>query len=156
MPVPPAVRVDDGPLTAKIDANTPAARATALRLTEEARQRLGAGDPARAIELLERAVAVDARVPYPYYFLAKGHADLHHSDLALGFLARAEQKLGNDPYWKSRVEELRGRILADAGKHADAEAAFRRALAAWPDNRAASEALTAAPQRGKEAVGGVH
>ena len=153
-PVRPVVRADDGPLTAKIDASTPAARATALRLAEEGRQRLDAGDPSRAIELLERAIAVDARLPYPYYFLAKAHADLGHADLAQRFLDRAGQKLVHEPYWMSRVEELRGKLLADAGKPAEAEAAYRRALEAWPDNRVASEALTAASQRGKDAVGG--
>lgn len=154
VPAHPTVRPDDGPLTSKIDADTPAARATALTLTEQGRQRLAAGDPARALELFERAVAVDARLPYPYYFLAKAHADLQHPEVAQRFLDRARQKLGNDPYWRSRVEELRGKLLADAGKHAEAEAAYRRALDAWPDNRAASEALTAAPGRGKETVGG--
>src|SRR5262245_34254408 len=56
VPRPAATRPDDGPLTAKIDAATPAARTAALRLTEEGRQRLASGDPARAIELLERAI----------------------------------------------------------------------------------------------------
>ncbi len=147
---PPVVRPDDGPLTAKIDANTPAARGNALRLTEEGRQRLAAGDSARAIELFERAVAVDARLPYPYYFLAQAHADLHHRELAQHFLDRAGQKLAHEPYWRSRVDELRGKLYAEAGKTAAAEAAYRRALEAWPDNQVAAEALTAASQRDKE------
>jgi len=147
---PAATRPDDGPLTAKIDASTPAARSAALRLTEEARQRLAAGDTNRAIELLERAVTVDARLPYPYYFLAKAHADAGHAALAHRFCDRAAQKVANEPYWRSRVDELRGKLLADEGKTAEADAAYRRALDAWPGNRAAAEALTAAPQRGKE------
>jgi Tfp pilus assembly protein PilF len=120
-------------------------------LTEEGRQRLAAGDPARAIELLEHAVAVDARVPYAYYFLAKAHAEANHPQLAQRFLDRAEQKLANEPYWQSEVYGLRGRLLAQEGKSAEADAAYRRALEAWPGNRAAAEALTAAPQHGKEA-----
>jgi tetratricopeptide (TPR) repeat protein len=147
---PAATRADDGPLTAKIDAATPAARSAALRLTEEGRQRLAAGDPNRAIELLERAVAVDARLPYAYYFLAKAHADAGHGALAHRFCDRAAQKLANEPYWRSRVDELRGKLLADEGKTAEADAAYRRALDAWPGNRTASEALTAAPQRVKD------
>lgn len=149
----PATRADDGPLTAKIDAATPAGRSAALRLTEEGRQRLAAGDPARAIELLERAVAVDARVPYAYFFLAQAHAESHHPELAYRFLDRAAQKLAGEPYWRSRVDELRGKLLTDEGKTAEADAAYRRALEAWPGNRAAAEALTAAPQRDKEAPG---
>jgi tetratricopeptide (TPR) repeat protein len=147
---PAATRADDGPLTAKIDATTPAARSAALRLAEEGRQRLAAGDPNRAIEILERAVAVDARVPYSYYFLAAAHADAGHTALAHRFLDRAAQKLAGEPYWRSRVDELRGKLLAGAGKTAEAEAAYRRALQAWPGNRVAAEALTAAPRRDKE------
>jgi tetratricopeptide (TPR) repeat protein len=152
--VPSTVRPDDGPLTGKIDAHTPAARASALRLAEEGRQRLVAGEPARAIELLERAVAVDARMPYSYYFLACAHAEAHRPDLARRFLDRAGQKLAREPYWTSRVEELRGKLLAEAGRGAEADAAYRRALDAWPGNRGAAEALTAASRRGKETGGG--
>jgi tetratricopeptide (TPR) repeat protein len=151
---PAATRADDGPLTAKIDAATPAGRSAALRLTEEGRQRLAAGDPARAIELLERAVAVDARVPYAYYFLAEAHAEADHRALAHRFLDRAGQKLAGEPYWRSRVDELRGKLLAEEGKTAESEAAYRRALDAWPGNQAAAEALTAAPRRDKEAPEG--
>lgn len=148
---PAATRADDGPLTAKIDPATPAGRSAALRLTEDGRQKLASGDPARAIELLERAVAVDARVPYAYFFLAKAHAEAGHRDLAHRFLDRAQQKLVGEPYWRSEVDGLRGKLLAEEGKTAAAEAAYRRALEAWPGNRAAAEALTAASRRGKEA-----
>lgn len=150
-PLPPvAARADDGPLTAKIDAATPAGRSAALRLIEQGRQQLAAGDPARAIELFERAIAVDARVPYAYYFLAEAHAEANHPALAQRFLERAEQKLAQEPYWMSEVYRLRGVLLAEEGKSVEAEAAYRRALQAWPGNRAAAEALTAAARRGKE------
>ena len=62
----------------------------------------------------------------------------------------SSQKLANEPYWRSRVNELRGKLLADEGKTAEAGAAYRRALDAWPGNRSASEALTATPQRDKD------
>jgi hypothetical protein len=147
---PSATRADDGPLTAKIDPATPAGRAAALRLTEEGRQKLAAGEAARAIELLERAVAVDARVPYAYYFLARAHAANGRRELAYRFLDRAEQKLAGEPYWRSEVERVRGQLLAEDGKTAASDAAYRRALDAWPGNRAASEALTGGSRRGKE------
>ena len=148
---PAATHADDGPLIAKIDANTPAGRSAALRFIEEGRQRLAAGDAPRAIELFERAVAVDARVPYAYYFLAKAHAEANHPALAQRFLDRAAQKLAGEPYWLSEVYSLRGKLLAEEGNDGDAAAAYRRALECWPGNRVAAEALTAAPQRGKEA-----
>ncbi len=149
-PPPAATRADDGPLTAKIDAATPAGRGAALRLIEQGRQRLDAGDPNRAVELFERAIAVDSRVPYAYYFLAKAHAEAGHDALAYRFLDRAEQKLANEPYWMSETYRLRGTLFAREGKASEAEAAYRRALAAWPGNRAAAEALTAAGRRDKE------
>lgn len=154
-PVPPparptATRADDGPLTAKIDAATPAGRSAALRLTEDGRQKLASGETARAIDLLERSISVDARVPYTYFFLAKAHAEAGHRELAYRFLDRAQQKLAGEPYWRSEVDGLRGKLLSEEGKTAAAEAAYRRALEAWPGNRAAAEALTASSRRGKE------
>ena len=154
-PVPPparpaATRADDGPLTAKIDAATPAGRSAALRLTEEGRQKLASGDTARAIDLLERSVSVDGRVPYTYFFLAKAHAEAGHRELAHRFLDRAQQKLAGEPYWRSEVDGLRGQLLSDEGRTAEAEAAYRRALEAWPGNRAAAQALTASSRRGKK------
>jgi tetratricopeptide (TPR) repeat protein len=146
---PAATRADSGPLTAKIDGTTPASRSAALRLTEEGRRQI-ATNPARAIELLERAVTVDARVPYAYYFLAEAHAQAGQPALAFRFLDRAEQKLASEPYWMSETYRLRGTLLAAAGKDADAERAYRRALEAWPGNRAAAQALTAAGGHGKE------
>lgn len=146
----PATRADDGPLTAKIDASTPAGRSAALRLIEEGRQRLAAGDAARAIELFERAIAVDARVPYAYFYLAKAHAQAGHRALAYRFLERAEQKLGGESYWLSEVWSLRGSLLAHDGKQPESEAAYRRAVELWPGNRAAAEALTASGRRDKE------
>lgn len=146
---PPATRADDGPLTAKIDAATPASRSAALRLTEEGRRQI-ASNPARAIELLERAITVDARVPYAYYFLGAAHAQAGQPALAHRFLDRAAQKLASEPYWMSEIYRLRGTLLAAEGKDGEAEREYRRALEAWPGNRAAAEALTAAGRRGKE------
>lgn len=147
---PTATRADDGPLTAKIDAATPAGRGAALRLTEEGRQKLANGETARAIDLLERAIAVDQRVPYTYFFLAKAHAEAGHRELAHRFLDRAQQKLAGEPYWRSEVDGLRGKLFTEEGRTAEAAAAYRRALEAWPGNRAAAEALTASSRRGKD------
>jgi tetratricopeptide (TPR) repeat protein len=144
-PAPAASRADDEPLTAKIDAH---ARGRARRCASRGRSRLAAAT--RKLELLERAVAGEAGVPYAYYFLAKAHAEAGHSALAQRFLDRAEQKLVNEPYWQSEVYGLRGKLLALEGKTAEAEASYRRALEVWPGNRAAVEALTAAAQRDKE------
>src|SRR6185369_17994916 len=110
-----ALRDDDGPLTGKIDATTPPHRAAALRATEQGRGMLAHGEVPRAIELFERAVAVDARTPYAYYFLAEAHEKAQHRALARSFATRAVQLLAKEPYWLARAQALRGRIAEDEG-----------------------------------------
>ena len=149
---PPAMgRDDDGPLTAKIDAATPAKRAAALRLTEQARGFIAGGEAPRAIELLERAVAVDARVPYAYYFLAEAHHVAAHPVLARSFLARAEQLFGADRYWLGRVYALRGLLAEEEGHPDQARDAYGRALTAWPRNGVAATGLARLDARGQGA-----
>jgi len=137
----PALRDDDGPLTAKIHDDTPASRAAALRLTEQARGLIASGAEPRAIELLERAVAIDARVPYAYYFLAEAHYAAGRPALARSFLDRAAQLLAGQPYWLGRVYALRGRVCEDEGRRGDARTAYQRALAVWPNNAVAAAGL---------------
>jgi len=139
--VPPAPAEDDGPLTAKIDRDTPPRRAAALRLTEQGRAHLAASEPARAIDVLERAIAIDARSPYAYYFLAHAHAEARHPDLARSFVARAEQLFAGNPYWLARAHALHGRLAEDAGRGEEARAEYTRALAAWPPNADAATGL---------------
>jgi Tfp pilus assembly protein PilF len=138
---PSELRDDDGPLSAKIKDDTPAARAAALRRTEQARGMLAAGEEARAIELLERAIAIDARTPYAHYFLAEAHYAAGRPTLARPFLDRAAQLLSGEPYWLARVHALRGRMLEEEGRSADARAAYERALAVWPRNSVAAAGL---------------
>lgn len=148
---PPTLRDDDGPLTAKIDTTTPPRRAAALRLTEQARGVLAGGDAPRAIEILERAVAVDARTPYAYYFLAEAHARAEHRVLARSFAARAEQLFAADPYWLGRSRALHGRIAEDDGRADEARDAYTRALAVWPRNGDAATGLARLDARGQGA-----
>ena len=136
----PAVE-DDGPLVAKIDRATPPRRAAALRLTEQGRAHLAAGEPARAIEVLERAIAIDARSPYAYYFLAQAHAEARHPGLARSFVARAEQLFAGNPYWLGRAHALHGRLAEDGGRIDEARAEYTRALVVWPQNADASSGL---------------
>jgi len=138
--LPPALE-DDGSLVAKIDGTTPPRRAAALRLTERGRAHLAAGEPARAIEVLERAVAIDARSPYAYYFLAEAHAAARHPALAHSFIARAEQLFAGKPYWLGRAHALHGRLAEDAGRSDEARREYDRALAAWPRNADATTGL---------------
>ena len=140
-PPPAALREDSGPLTAKIREGMPANRAAALRMTEQARGLIANGEQAHAIELLERAIAIDASVPYAYYFLAMAHYGAKHPALARPLLDRAQQKLAAEPYWLAEVQVLRGQIAEEEGRPADARAAYERALRVFPRNAAASAGL---------------
>jgi tetratricopeptide (TPR) repeat protein len=135
------VQDDSGPLTAKIRDGTPANRAAALRMTEQARGLIAAGEEARAIEILERAIAIDASAPYAYYFLAMAHQRAKRPQLARPFLDRAQQKLRTEPYWLGQVHALRGQIAEEEGRPADARADYERALQAFPGNADASAGL---------------
>jgi tetratricopeptide (TPR) repeat protein len=103
---------------------------------------LAAGEEARAIELLERAIAIDSRTPYAYYFLAEAHHAAGRPALARPFLDRAAQLLAKEPYWLGRVYALRGRMSEDEGRSGEARAAYERALAVWPRNAVAAAGLS--------------
>ena len=79
--------------------------------------------------------------PYAYYFLAEAHADAGHWALARSFVARAQQLFAADPYWLGRVHALHGRIAEEEGRLDEARDAYTRALAAWPRNGDAANAL---------------
>ena len=135
---------DDSSLLAKITSNTPPQRAAALRLTEEARKLLEAGDASRALGRLERSIAIDSANGYAYYFLAKAHNKLGRQKESLNFLDVAEARLAGEPFWLSEVHALRGENFRTLGMTERADASFSKALSINSGNRTATEAMTRA------------
>ena len=133
---------EEGPLTAKIDPKTPPQRAASLRLTEEGKKLLAAGDPAKAVSRLEKGIAVDSTNPYGYYYLAQAHFALGRYQESLNFLDVAESRFSGDSYWLSEVYTLRGENHRALGDLDRADFTYTQALRLNPGNRLAAEGLS--------------
>jgi hypothetical protein len=138
---PPPPLPDDSSLLAKITPGTPPQRAASLRMTEEGRKLLDAGDAARAVTRLERTIAIDSTNPYGYFYLAKAQHRLGRHKESLNFLDVAESRLSGEPFWLSEVYALRGENFRALGMSDKAEASYAEALRLNSGNRTAIEAL---------------
>lgn len=133
---------EDGSLISKITPDTPPRRAASLRLTEEGRKLLEAGDHAKALSRLEKTIAVDSTNPYGYYYLAKAHYDLGRYQESLSFLDVAESLLSREPYWLAEVFALKGENFRGLGFFQRARSHYSEALRLNPENRVAADGLS--------------
>lgn len=140
-PTSPAL-ADDSSLIAKITPGTTPQRAASLRLTDEGRKLLDAGDAAKALTRLEKTIVVDASNAYGYFYLAKAQYRLGRHREASNFLDIAEARLGGEPYWLSEVLALRGDLLNAIGQPQKAEVSYQQALRINSANRTASDGLS--------------
>lgn len=138
---PPPLR-DDSSLLAKITPATTPQRAVSLRLTEEGRKFLDAGDPNRALSHFEKTIVIDSTNPYGYFYLAKTHYRLGRYKESLNFLDVAESRLSGEPFWLAEVYALRGEDFRALGMMDRAEASYTQALSLNSGNRTASDALS--------------
>ena len=132
---------DDSSLLAKITPSTSPQRAASLRLTEEGRKLLEAGDAPKALSRLEKTIVIDSTNPYGYFYLAKTHYRLGRYKESLSFLDVAESRLGGEPFWLAEVHALRGENFRSLGMVDKAEASYAQALRLNSGNRTANDAL---------------
>jgi tetratricopeptide (TPR) repeat protein len=132
---------DDSSLLAKITPGVTPQRAASLRLTDEGSKLLDAGEPAKALNRLERTIVVDATNPYGYFYLAKAQFRLGRYSESLNFLAVAESRLSSEPFWLAEVHALRGENYRAQGLLQRAEASYMQALRLNSGNRTATDAL---------------
>jgi hypothetical protein len=143
-PSPPALPPplpDDSSLLAKITPGVPPQRAASLRLTEEGRKLLDAGEPARALTPLERGMAIDSSNPYGYFYLAKAQYRLGRYKESMNFLDVAESRLSGEPFWLAEIHALRGDNFRAQGQFPRAEVSYNYALRLNSGNRTAAEGL---------------
>jgi len=133
---------DDSSLLAKITPVTPPQRAASLRLTEEGRRLLEAGDASKALSRLEKTIVIDATNPYGYFYLAKAQYRLGRYKESLNFLDVAETRMSNEPFWLAEVHALRGENFRALGMGQKAEASYAQALRLNSGNRTAADALS--------------
>lgn len=136
---------DDSSLLAKITPGTSPQRAASLRLTDEGRRFLDAGDPAKALTRLEKTIVIDSTNPYGYFYLAKAHYRLGRYKESLNFLDVAESRVSGEPFWLAEVHALRGENFRALGLNQRAEASYAQALRLNSGNRTAAEALARMP-----------
>ena len=133
---------DDSSLIAKISPRTSPQRAASLRLTEEGRKLIEAGEYAKALGRLEKTISIDSTNPYGYYYLAQSHFYLGRYQESLNFLDVAESLLSNESYWLAEVFALKGENLHALGFLQKADASYSQALRLNPGNRLAAEGLS--------------
>jgi hypothetical protein len=141
MPALPPPLADDSSLLAKITPGTLPQRAASLRLTDEGRKILDAGDPAKALTRLEKTIVIDSTNPYGYFYLAKAQYRLGRFRESLNFLDIAESRLSGEPFWLSEIYALRGENLRAQGQSQKAEASYNQAVRLNSGNRTAGDAL---------------
>lgn len=132
-------------LLALIAPDTPPQRAASLRLAEEGRVLLQAGQFAKGLSRLEKAIALDSRNRYAYYFLADAHYHLAHYQQSLNFLEIVEPLMSDEPLWLARVYVLQGENYRALGFFERADKKYIGALALDPSNRIALDGLTRLP-----------
>jgi serine/threonine protein kinase/predicted Zn-dependent protease len=97
----------------------------------------GQGKLGKALEALQRAIAVEPELAHLYRLRATLHLERNESDLALEDFDRGlERQAAASPY---QVDDQigRGRLLLAKGKHAEALASFDKALALESDHAVA-------------------
>jgi len=130
------------PLLAKITPKTSPQRAASLKLVDEGRKALLAGEYKQALATFERAIAVDATNPYSHYFLARAHFFLGNHPESFNFLDVAESLLGWHKRWLAEIYVLKGRNATAMGFLGRADTNYLQALDFDPYNRFAFERLT--------------
>lgn len=141
-PALPPPLADDSSLLAKITPSTPPQRAASLRLTEEGRKILDAGDPGKALGRLEKTIVIDSTNPYAYFYLAKAQYRMGRYRESLNFLDIAESRLGPEPFWQAEILALRGDNYRAQGQLQRAEASYNQAIRINSGNRTAADGLT--------------
>jgi TolA-binding protein len=108
--------------------------AASLRLTESARKRLGVGHFDDAMRDLARAVSLDPSDAFAYYYLGRAYLTKGNYTQALTFFRRAEIGFNGRPEWTAEALSYEGICDEELGKPTDAAQAYKRALAASPNN----------------------
>ena len=132
---------DDSSLLAKITPGISPHRAASLRVTDEGRKMLDAGEPAKAMSRLERTIVIDSTNGYGYFYLAKAQYRLGRYQESLNLLEVAQSRLGGEPFWLAEVHALRGENYRALGQAPRAEASYHQSLRINSGNRTASDGL---------------
>lgn len=87
-------------------------RRASMQLVEKGRVLMDGDDAEAASTAFRDAMNVDSTNGEAYYYLALAYYYTEKPDLASGLLDKAEQLLGSDEAWRSKIDELRGELGA--------------------------------------------
>ena len=131
--VAPTVSVSTESLGPLIQSTNSPARATSLKLTEQARLAMARGENDEVVALLTRAVSIDPTNAYAYFFLGRAYMGRQRFEEAVGFFRRAENGFGTgNPPWLAETRAFQGLAYEQLGRPAAAEASYQKSLDAAP------------------------
>ena len=110
------------------------AMAASLRLAESARKLMVDGQIDDALRQLARAVSLDPSDAFAYYYLGRAYFVRKDYMQALTFFRRAEIGFNGRRDWTAEALSYEGICDEELGKAPDAFQAYKRALAASPNN----------------------
>src|SRR5579862_603368 len=135
-------QISDSSLAPLITSAPTPARAASLRITEHERVELEQGHTDDAIRELAHAISIDPSNSYAYFYLGRAYIARKDYGQALTFFKRAEIGVASNSVWLGETYAFEGLSLEQAGKSAEASAAYQKALTASPGNLTARVGLT--------------
>ncbi len=135
-------QISDSSLAPLIASAPTPARAASLRITEQQRVELERGHTDDAIRELAHAISIDPSNSYAYFYLGRAYIARRSYAQAETFFKRAEIGVASNSAWLGETYAFEGVCLEQAGKSADAAAAYQKALAASPGNLTARVGVT--------------
>jgi len=135
-------QISDSSLAPLIDSAPTPARAASLRITEQQRIELERGHTDDAIRELAHAISIDPSNSYAYFYLGSAYVARRDYGQAQTFFKRAEIGVASNSAWLGETYAFEGVCLEQAGKSAEAAAAYQKALAASPGNLTARVGAT--------------
>ena len=135
-------QISDSSLAPLIASAPTPARAASLRITEQQRVELERGHTDDAIRELAHAISIDPSNSYAYFYLGRAYIARRDYGQAQTFFKRAEIGVASNSAWLGETYAFEGVCLEQAGKSADAAAAYQKALAASPGNLTARVGVT--------------
>jgi hypothetical protein len=135
-------QISDSSLAPLIASAPTPARAASLRITEQQRLGLERGHTDDAIRELAHAISIDPSNSYAYFYLGRAYIARRDYGQAQTFFRRAEIGLASNSAWLGETYAFEGVCLEQAGKSADAAAAYQKALTASPGNLTARVGVT--------------
>jgi hypothetical protein len=129
------------PLTGEIKHADNPALAASLHQTEQARKELADGKLDEALRSLSPAVSIDPSNPFAYFYLGRVYMERKNFAQALTFFKRADINFGTNPAWFGATLSNEGICYEEMNQMSNAAAAYRRALAAAPNNLIARAGL---------------